>query len=78
MREALANSKGTISLQHPAIDFPEHVVEFTQESYFEFALRSLDEILYLVQNGELLGMQPGQFSAPISGRPNAYIKRRVA
>lgn len=78
LREAIANSHGALILVDLGIDYLEHSVQFTQNSYFEFALRSLDEILHLVKHGVLLGMQPEQFCQPVQRPAHEYFKRRVA
>lgn len=78
MQGALKNSNGALQLTVTVIDFPGYVAEFDVEGYFGFAQRSLNEVLHLVKNGELIGMQPGQFGPPIYGKIPPYIKRRIA
>jgi hypothetical protein len=64
VQAAFRNSPGKWRLEDLAIGYPQRAVEivFSPQSYFEFALRSLDEILTdIAAVGTLSGPKVGQF-----------------
>ena len=78
LRRVTVGSDAAIKLRSFAIDYPGHAIEFDSERYFDFANNSLKEVLYLIRNGKLIGMKPGQFAQPIYGEFATFVAQRAA
>jgi hypothetical protein len=60
IRATMAIANGAIRLPEAVIEYPKAEVRFTQESYFDFVLRSIDEVVGLEKGGKLNGPASGQ------------------
>jgi hypothetical protein len=62
VKTQFTESNGSLRLEDLAISYPAKGVEikFTAESYFDFALRSADEVLEMANSGLLAGPADGQ------------------
>ena len=60
IRIGIEKSKGAYRLEDLTIEFPKAEVRFTTKSYFEFIMRSAEEVLAASADGMLLGLSPDQ------------------